>query len=206
MAAHSFIVNEQDRRVELDGEGGGMVNRTRRWFLLGAVAAPAVAMALEACARLARTSNVNSASPCGLGDPECSLLRSVIDELIPAGEGMPAASEVGSLEYLAQLARDHSEVQGELEMALARLRMLSRGTSFTGLSHPERVQALSELEKSARREFSILRDYTYEAYYTRSQVWLLIGYDGHSTPEEHWNDDLLLAPVRAMPRLYRPVM
>jgi hypothetical protein len=111
---------------------------------------------------------------------------------------MPAASEVGSLEYLAQLARDHSEVWGELGMALARLASLSNDASFTGMSHPQRVRVLTEMEKRAPREFAVLRDYTYEAYYTRPKVWLLIGYDGNSTREERWNDDALLAPVRAI--------
>jgi len=115
---------------------------------------------------------------------------------------MPAASEVGSVEYLVQLARDHPEVQAELEMALGRLATLSRDASFT---HLEGVQALNEMATRAPREFAILRDYAYEAYYTRPRVWQLIGYEGPSTLEKLWNDDALLVPVRAMPRLYRPV-
>jgi hypothetical protein len=116
---------------------------------------------------------------------------------------MPAATEVGSVEYLFQLARDHTEVRGELEAALARLAALT--PSFTDLSQVQRVKALTQIEKLAPREFAILTDYAYEAYYTRPQVWQLIGYDGPSTLEKRWNDDALLAPVRAMPRLFRPV-
>ncbi len=184
--------------------------RSRRWFLVNAIGAPAMVMAAEACARrVQRSERVGSAPSPLLSAEERSVLRLVIDELIPTADGMPAAGEVGSLEYLEQLARDHSEVQGELETALASLAKLSSdvfAAPFTSLSRPERVQALSTMEKRAPREFASLRDYTYEAYYTRPQVWRLIGYGGNSTPGEHWNDDALLAPVRAMPRLYRLVM
>jgi len=188
---------------------GWNASRTRRWFLLRGIGVPVMAIAVEACARIAQRPEAHSAPSCGLGDEECLVLRSAVDELIPAGNGMPAASEVGSLEYLEQLIRDHSEVRGELETALARLATVSGdalATPFTGLSHPQRVHALSEMEKRAPREFTILRDYTYEAYYTRPEVWRLIGYDGHSTQDERWNDDALLAPVRLMPRLYRLVI
>jgi hypothetical protein len=175
-----------------------------------AIGAPVMATVAEACARFARSSEQVYPEPSfGLSAEERSVLRSVIDEIIPAGDGMLAASEVGALQYLEQLVRDHSEVRGELETGLSRLGRLSVdavGVPFTRLSPTQRVQALSEMEERAPREFAILRDYTYEAYYTRPQVWRLIGYDAHSTGDEREDPDALLAPVRAMPRLYRLVI
>jgi len=188
---------------------GWNVGRSRRWFLVHAIGAPVIAMLTEACARLAPPPEQVILEPsAGLRAEERSVLRSAIDLIIPASDGMPAASEVGSLEYLEQLARDHSEVRGELETgvsSLTRLSVASLGDPFTGLSPHERVRALSEMEKRTPREFAILRDYTYEAYYTRPQVWRLIRDDDRSTRDERGDDDLLLAPVRAMPRLYRLV-
>jgi hypothetical protein len=189
---------------------GRNLGRSRRWFLVHAIGAPVMATVAEACSRLApRPEPVESEPSAGLRAEDRSMLRFVVDEIIPGADEMPAASEVGSLEYLEQLARDHSEIRGELETGLsglARLSIDAVAVPFTSLSHPRRVHALSELEKRAPRQFAILRDYTYEAYYTRPQVWRLIGYDGHLAPDERWNDDALLAPVRAMPRLYRPVI
>ncbi len=182
--------------------------RSRRWFLVRAISVPV--MAAAACARLVRRSEAVAPVPStGLSDEERSVLRLAIDQLIPATDGMPAASDVGSIEYLEQLARNHSEVQTELETGIAGLTAVSSdvfAAPFTGLSHPHQVQALAEMEKRAPREFAILTDYTYEAYYTRPQVWRLIGYDGNSASDERWNDDALLAPVRAMPKLYRQVI
>jgi len=189
---------------------GGNVTRSRRWFLVHTIGAPVMAMVAEACARLAPTPERVIAGPsAGLSTEERSALRLVVDEIVPAADGMPAASEVGSLEYLEQLVRDYSEIRGELETGLSRLAQLSvdsLAAPFTDLSAPQRVQALSEMEKRARREFAILRDYTYEAYYTRPQVWRLIGYDGQPARDERGDHDELLAPVRVMPRLYRLVI
>lgn len=145
-------------------------NRTRRWFLLRAIGASALAMAANACARALQGSRAPLAPSPSLGGQESSLLRSVVDELVPAADGMPAASDVGSLAYLMQLASEHAEVRAELEGALAHLATLSRdgwATPFTSLSHPHRLRVLTEMENRAPREFAILRDYTYEAYYTR---------------------------------------
>src|SRR5215472_8172164 len=105
---------------------GWNVSGTRRWFLLRGIGVPVMAFAVEACARISQRPKAQSAPLCGLGDEERLVLRSAVDELIPAGEGMPAASEVGSLEYLEQLIRDHSEVRGEFETALTRLATVSR--------------------------------------------------------------------------------
>ena len=167
-------------------------------------------MVAQACARLAPAPRpVIPERSAGLSSEARSALRLVIDEMIPGADGMPAASEVGSLEYLEQLARDHPEVRDELETGLSRLRLLSIddvAAPFTNLSPPQRLQALLEMEKRAPREFGLLRDYTYEAYYTRPRVWRLIGYDGPSVPDEHEDRDELLAPVRMLPRLYRLVL
>src|SRR5215813_5691209 len=185
---------------------GWNVGRSRRWFLVHAIGAPVMAIVAEACARLAPTPEQVIPEPsAGLRAEDRSVLRSAIDLIIPASDGMPAASEVGSLEYLEQLARDHSEVRGELETGLSsltRLSVASLGDPFTGLSPHERVRALSEMEKRTPREFAILWDYTYEAYYTRPRVWRLIGYDGNSAKDQRGDFDALLAPVRAMHGLY----
>jgi hypothetical protein len=167
-----------------------------------------MAMALHGCTFLVRRSDVRSRPAADLNEDEQALLRILVDELIPAADGMPAAGAVGALDYLQQLARSDVEVRSALESALARLETLSRDTlasPFALLSPPQRLSVLSQMEQRDSHEFAILRDFTYEAYYTRPQVWQLIGYDGNSMRDERWNDDALLGPVRAMPRLDRAV-
>jgi len=165
---------------------------TRRQFLASAVLAGAGACAWRARSRAG-------------GDPT---LRLALDELIPAGDGMPAASEVGCPAYLERLARDEREVRVELESALAALERVARprfGVRFRDLDHRQRVEALTEMEKrAAPEEFERLKGYAVEAYYTRPRVWTLLGYDERARSSSGvWGDPALLAPVQRMPRLYR---
>lgn len=137
--------------------------QTRRHFLL-----LVLGIGAAACARPAKRHARQGA------------LGQVLDELIPAGDGMPSATEAGSLGYLERLARDHPEVATELDKSLAELDKACRrrfGAEFVNLPRARRVAALTWMEKeSAREDFTKLRGYVYEAYYTRPEVWKLIGY------------------------------
>jgi hypothetical protein len=140
-------------------------------------------------------------------------LRAAMDEIIPAAEDMPAASEVGGVEYLDRVARKEPEVKKALQRSLAALEELSSnhsGRSFASLSRGDRAKVLRKLEKQAPAElFTTLRDFTYEAYYTPPRVWKLIGYEFYPTDESGPRmkpfDESVLAKVRKKPKLYREV-
>jgi hypothetical protein len=141
------------------------------------------------------------------------LLRAAMDEIIPASDGMPAASEVGGVEYLDRLARQIPKLKREFQKGLAALEEASRKRfqkNFLRLSRAERVEALAELEKrTAPKCFSTLRDSVYEAYYIQPQVWKLIDYEFYPTdqpgPRMKPFDEAVLAQVRKLPKLYREV-
>ncbi len=141
------------------------------------------------------------------------LLRAAMDEIIPAGDGMPAASEAGGVEYLDQLARTAPDIKKELAKSLAALQEISRkqlAKDFLLLAPANRVEALKKLEKQKPPQlFTKLRDYVYEAYYTQPQVWKLIGYEFYPTnqhgPHMKPFDDAVLAEVRRKPKFYREV-
>ncbi len=147
----------------------------------------------------------------GLDARERELLRAAIDELIPAGEGMPRASEVGGVDYLERLARELPEFQRDLESVMTKLQEVSEkrsGKGFSTLSRAKRIEVLEELEvRSAPKLFASLRGAVYEAYYTRPEVWKLIGYELYPTnqPGPHMKpfDESMLVEVRKRPRLYR---
>ena len=141
------------------------------------------------------------------------LLRAAMDEIIPASDGMPVASEVAGVEYLDRLARQIPKLKREFQKGLAALEETSRKrfqTNFLRLSRAERVEALTELEKrAAPKFFSTLRDSVYEAYYTQPQVWKLIDYEFYPTnqpgPRMKPFDESVLAQVRKLPKVYREV-
>jgi Gluconate 2-dehydrogenase subunit 3 len=148
----------------------------------------------------------------GLEPRERELLRIVLDEIIPATDGMPAATEVGGLEYLDQLTGRDKQVAKDLRNSLSALGDLSQkrpGTSFLSLAHAKRVETLRALESQDPRSFGALRDYAYEAYYTQPTVWKLIGYKSYPTndggpPTKAFNDAVLVE-VRKKPKGYREV-
>jgi Gluconate 2-dehydrogenase subunit 3 len=141
------------------------------------------------------------------------LLRVTMDEIIPAGDGMPAASAVGGVEYLTRLAGENPQIKRELQKSLSALSSLSRkqfGKEFTSLTAAERVEALKRFEaQRPRRNFVKLRDHVYEAYYTQPKVWKLLGYPFYPTngPGPHMKpfDPSSLDRVRKMGKLYREV-
>jgi hypothetical protein len=139
-------------------------------------------------------------------------LRAVMDEIIPAGDGMPAASDAGGIEYLERAGRDEPPIAADLEHALDALHQLSESrfqAPLEKLSSPQRVEILTTLETGSPDVFAKLRDRVYESYYTNPRIWKLIGYDFHPTnasgPHMKPFDESVLDKVRKMPKLYREV-
>jgi len=134
-----------------------------------------------------------------------------MDQIIPAGDGMPAASAVGGVDYLDRLGSQDSDIRADLERSLTALQLCSKqlGKDFTAISQEDQLEALKRLEKQQPDTFASLRDYVYESYYTQPQVWKLIGYEFYPTnaagPRMKPFDESVLAKVKKMPRLYREV-
>lgn len=141
------------------------------------------------------------------------LLRATMDEIIPASDGMPSASEAGGVDYLTRLAGKNPRIEKELQKSLGALELLSLkqfGKQFTSLAPAVRVEALKKFEaQRPRQNFVKLRDHVYEAYYTQPRVWKLLGYLFYPTngPGPHMKpfDPASLDKVRKMPKLYREI-
>ena len=144
---------------------------------------------------------------------EKELLRAAMDEIVPAGDGMPAASGVGGVEYLERVAAENPEIRKQLAGSLAKLEKLSQMSfkkCFLSITNAARVKVLAQLEQDAAPEaFSNLRDYVYEAYYTQPKIWELVGYEFYPTndagPVMKPFDEAVLAQVRKKSKLYREV-
>ena len=149
----------------------------------------------------------------GFSQKDREILRAAIDEILPAGDGMPAASQVGAIQYLDQLTRQIPSFSQALHKALRLLTEISLKqfqNDFVSLSPEQRVSVLYDLERQSSQEvFPVLRDSVYEAYYTQPEIWKLIGYEFHATnqrgPQMKGFDETVLAEVRKRPKLYREV-
>lgn len=152
-------------------------------------------------------------SALNLDENAVETLIAIVDEIIPASNGMPAASEVGALNYFALLAAEQRSLPETLQRGVAAVDDLSQErfeNSFSSLSKERRILILSELESRVAPEvFANLRNYVYEAYYLQPRVWALLGYEPYPTnapgPEMEPFDEALLNRVRSMPKGYKEV-
>lgn len=154
-----------------------------------------------------------SAPPPAFTRAERETLRAAMEEIIPAADGMPSASEVGGVEYLERVAGEDAEVKTQLKKSLAALADVSEkeyGKGFAALGRDKRVAALEKLEaRKPASLFATLRDFTYEAYYTNPRVWKHLGYEfyptNHAGPVMKPFDESVLANVKKRGKLYREV-
>ena len=161
-----------------------------------------------------------------LSSAQRSTLRAVADELIPAGDDMPAASELNVVAYIETVLADVPDLRENITAALRRL----EESSETGFQRPlhelspeQRIDLLRRFEKEQTTSgqavwgqgsadpdlFASLRDVVYEAYYTNPEIWPRVGYEFHEARppgvEMEPFDEGILSVVRRRPKNYREV-
>ena len=190
-----------------------MKQLTRREFLeMAARQSLAASIAASALLQSSCLRSPESPSALGLDAGATETLIAVIDEIIPAADSMPAASEVGTLAYFELVAASEAALAETMQASLRTANTLSQerlGSRFTSISRDHRVEILSAFEERDAALFKKLRDYVYEAYYLQPRVWALIGYDPYPTnaagPQMEPFDQTLLNRVRAMSPLFKEV-
>jgi hypothetical protein len=133
----------------------------------------------------------------------------VLDELVPARNGVPGAGSLGIGEYVeARLAG----VVGMISQSLAALDALAQeqaGAQFADLAPEQRAPLLSEAAASHPGFLESLIFHTYNGYYQHPRVSAAIGLEArppHPLGYELETGDLsLLDPVRQRDKLYREV-
>jgi len=181
-------------------------NWTRRGFLettaAGAFAATGAARAIAALSAAGRRP---ASSPFLVGVR--ATLRAAMDEIIPASDRMPAASDSLVLRYLEEISARDRDVRRAVYRAVAALERRSRPRGFASLSAVRRVRVIAALEKDEPAVFGSLRDYVYEGYYTNPEIWSRIGFEFYGPerpgPGMPAFDESAVARVRAAPPLYR---
>ncbi len=140
------------------------------------------------------------------------ILKAAMDEIIPTGDGMPAASEEGGLNYLLKLLEKFPDQAKTLSLGLSDLNNQSNEKfkqDFIKITPEERTSLLQVQEKENATFFNQLRDYIYESYYLSPQVWKLIGYEPHPTlssgPLMDAFDEKLLRRVQSLPKLFKDI-
>ncbi|HYV41912.1 MAG TPA: gluconate 2-dehydrogenase subunit 3 family protein [Thermoanaerobaculia bacterium] len=180
-------------------------NWTRRGFLQTAAAGTFAATG-AARAVAAMSSGTRPAS-----SPFTARLRATLsaamDEIIPASDGMPAASDTQVLRYLEQISASDGGVRRDVRRAAEALERRCRPRRFASLSAARRVEVMKALEKEEPAVFGLFRDYVYEGYYTNPGIWSRIGFEFYGPerpgPGMPAFDESAVARVRTGPPLYR---
>ncbi len=144
-----------------------------------------------------------------LGKTASKRLQLAMDEIIPASEKMPAASEVGGIDYIIKVLKEYPELIDGFDQVLASLNEISETVEdddFENLNRPSRIAVLQKFEKQKPEMFSVLQNFVYESYYINEKVWKLIGYEPYPTmstgPEMEPFDKSMLERVKQMSSLY----
>ncbi len=170
---------------------------TRRTFLGAGAATPVLISAIQPAAQ-------------ALAQGVQSTLRTVMDLLIPASDGMPSASEAGGLRYLQSLMVQEKDAAADIGKGLTVADAFSERSfakAFSQLEKNDQIAVLKDMENTVPAVFDALRAYIYESYYTQPAIWKRIGYElyptDHLGPHLKPFDESLLEKVRNMSSLYR---
>ena len=119
---------------------------------------------------------------------EREMLGVVLDRLVPAGRGFPAAGALGigaHLEHVAGTtpAARRLFVEGLRQIAIAGERV--RPAGFAALTGDEQDSVLERLERDQPAFFEVLVRQTYSGYYSHPAVLPLLGEDSPPQPHGH---------------------
>lgn len=137
------------------------------------------------------------------------ILVQAMDIVIPANEKMPSSSQVGSLSYVLNILKELPELTPLFGSLTDKIELQSRKewrSNFEDLSYDQGYEVLSFIEETEPELFKVLKDFTYESYYTSKEVFELIHYNpyptGSSGPKMEPFDEKLLDRVRTTPPKY----
>ncbi len=102
------------------------------------------------------------------------LLAAVLDVLIPAEVGFPAAGAI-VLDHVLSMAAASSELDALLAGVLRAVAEAARGGDFSALAVDEQEAVLREVERAHPDAFDALVGHTYAGYYSRPDVVTRLG-------------------------------
>jgi hypothetical protein len=160
-----------------------------------------------ACAKTKKDKS-NSA----LDNSQQETLKLAMDEIIPANEKMPSASEIGSVAYVLNIMKELPDLCPLFQSITDKIEVYSLQNSnaiFSNLNKKERVNILMNFERIEPELFKVLKDFTYESYYTNEKVFELIKYEPHPTgtlgPKMEPFNEKLLNRVKGIPPMYTKI-
>lgn len=189
---------------------------SKKWSRRGFTKAVISAQALIASGGLALQLGCdNSKKPLvdsSLNSQRQEVIKSAMDVIIPSSDKMPSASQVGGLNYILNILNELPELEPLFVSISDKIESQSHqefGSNFIKLDENKRFEVLTVIERSEPQLFKVIKDFTYESYYTNKEVYQLIEYNpyptGSSGPDMKPFDPKLLDRVRTSPPFYTKI-
>ena len=147
-----------------------------------------------------------------LDNSQQETLKLAMDEIIPANEKMPSASQVGGVTYILEILEELPDLTPLFEAFIIEANNVSISkfdVDFSRLNNEECTSVLKLVEQNKIELFKVLLDFTYESYYTNEKIYQLIGYKPYSTgslgPKMEPFDEKLLDRVKNLPPMYTKI-
>ena len=138
------------------------------------------------------------------------LLDAVVDRIIPPGDGVPGASEVGAAEHVEGICGVTPQSRALLTNGLKAIEATSgrnHSVGFVALSDGEKTEVLKQVESQHSEFFSALVRETYSGYYSSQEVLRVKGLPLNAPQPEGYEiepfDESLLDGVRKRGKAYR---
>jgi len=185
---------------------------SRRSFSKAIISAQLLLVSGTLTLPLACAKTKKSESDSDLDVAQQKTLQFAMDEIIPANEKMPSASEIGSVAYVLKIILELPDLSPLFQSLTDKIEAQSLQNSnagFSDLKKEERVNILRNFEQTEPELFKVLKDFTYESYYTNEKVYELIQYEPYPTgttgPTMEPFNEKLLDRVKNIPPMYTKI-
>jgi len=185
---------------------------SRRRFTKAVISAQVLIASGVLTLPLACVETKNTEDKSALNSSQQATLRFAMDEIIPANDKMPSASAIGSVVYVLNIIKDLPDLHPLFQSLTKKIEIHSlqnSNSSFSDLNKEERINILTNFEQTEPELFKVLKDFTYESYYTSEKVYELIKYEPHPTgtlgPKMEPFDEKLLTRVKNIPPMYTKI-
>ena len=138
------------------------------------------------------------------------LLDAVVDGIIPSGDGVPGAGEVGAAQHVEGICGVSPQLRAILTNGLKAIEATSgraHSKGFAGLSDDEKTEVLKQIESQHAEFFAVLIRETYSGYYSSPEVLRVKGLPLSAPQPEGYEvepfDAALLEGVRKRGKAYR---
>lgn len=192
-------------------------NWSRRRFTKAVISAQALiasgVLALPlSCKEESKSESSGSSNASGLTTAEQKTLELAMALVIPAQGKMPSAAEAGGLDYVLNILEELPDL-GPLFLGLVeKMEAYAKETgaeSFSALGEDGQYQVLERIEQNDAELFKVLKDFSYESYYTNPEIYSLIGYapypTGSAGPKMEPFDERLLDRMKTLDPLYTKI-